>query len=65
MMNTKQCEAHAAYRYTWPGRDESFICEEHSQKLRAVANAMGLHLQMVPLRAGHDAEQCTQQVSKP
>ncbi len=61
-MATKQCEATAAYRYTWPGRDESFICDEHSSKLRAVANAMGLPLQLIPL-TDEVAEQCTQQVS--
>lgn len=61
-MAAKQCEAEAAYRYTWPGRDESFICAEHSERLRAVANAMGLPLQIIPLADGA-AEQCTQQVS--
>lgn len=61
-MTVKQCEAAAAYRYTWPGRDESFICETHSEKLRMVANAMGLPLQIIPLDS--DAtEQCSQQVS--
>lgn len=59
---TKQCEAAAAYRYTWPGRDESFICAEHSSKLRAVANAMGFPLQLIPLDS-NAAEQCAQKVS--
>ena len=43
------CENRARYRYTWPGKDESLICEEHVGKLRTVANAIGLYLQIVPL----------------
>ena len=39
----------ARYRFTWPGNDESFICEEHAGQLRAVASAIGLHLQIIPL----------------
>lgn len=56
---TDMCAARAAYRYTWPGRDESFICEEHAAKLRAVAEAMGLHLQLIPAQG----EGCRQQVA--
>lgn len=44
-----KCENHADYRYTWPGRDEAFICEAHVEKLRQVADAMGLYLQIIPL----------------
>ena len=43
------CDNPAKYRFTWPGRDESVICGEHVNKLRAVANAIGLHLQTIPL----------------
>lgn len=43
------CERRSAYRYTWPGRDENGVCEEHRPKLVAVARAIGLHLQLVPL----------------
>ena len=43
------CGAMAVYRYTWPGKDEDVICEDCSRQLSAVANAMGLHLQLVPL----------------
>ncbi len=42
------CPRPAAYRYTWPGHDEAGVCEEHSGKLRDVAEAMGLHLQLIP-----------------
>lgn len=43
------CEAMPVYRFTWPGRDEAFICEVHALKLRSVASAMGLHLQLITL----------------
>jgi hypothetical protein len=44
--NQKSCESEGVYRFTWPGQDEQVICEDHLPKLRAVANAMGLHLQI-------------------
>ena len=43
------CNNKAIYRYTWPGRDESFICERHVSWLKKVANAMGFSLQVIPL----------------
>jgi hypothetical protein len=46
---SKKCEKDAAFRYTWPGRDESFICTDHAPKLKAVASAMGLPLQLIPI----------------
>jgi hypothetical protein len=59
-MPERQCDAPAAYRYTWPGHDEGFICEEHAPKLRAVAQAMGLYLQLIPVG---DDERCSQKIS--
>lgn len=57
------CPHTAAYRYTWPGRDESFICTEHVGKLMAVAKAMGLYLQILPLMGSQvDKPNCSQQV---
>lgn len=44
-----QCQEQPHFRYTWPGKDESFICFEHSRQLQRVAAAMGLHLQLIPL----------------
>lgn len=41
------CDARAGWRYTWPGRDESTVCVEHVAKLLAIANALGMHLQVV------------------
>jgi hypothetical protein len=43
------CGERAAYRYTWPGKNESHVCELHSLKLLAVANAIGLPLQLIAL----------------
>lgn len=45
-----KCEETAKYRFTWPGRDEAVICEDHVGKLQAVAKAIGLSLQVIPLR---------------
>ena len=56
------CGQDAIYRYTWPGRDEAFICEKHSKKLRAVADAMGLHLQLIPVLP--EGPFCQQKVSR-
>ena len=53
------CTNKAAYRFTWPGRDESFICEEHSKKLQAISNAMGMCVQLIPI-FGETPELCRQ-----
>jgi len=41
-----QCPKPGAFKYTWPGRNESYICADHAEKLMAVASAMGLYLQI-------------------
>ena len=46
---TEQCGKHASLRYTWPGRDEAVICVECAEKLAGVANAIGMHLQLIPI----------------
>jgi len=43
------CPHAAAYRFTWPGRDEAFICTEHFGELQAVANSIGCYVQIIPL----------------
>lgn len=43
------CNNPAKYRYTWPGNDESLICEEYVGKLRKVASAMDFQFQIIPL----------------
>lgn len=58
-----QCPNEADFRYTWPGRDESWICVEHAPKLAGIASAMGLHLQLLPLADVDRAQrQCAQMV---
>ena len=43
------CAAPAVGRYTWPGRDEAWICADHSPKLRGLAEACGFYLQIHPV----------------
>lgn len=47
--NQHGCDLPATFRFTWPGRDEAGICHAHAPKLRGVAEALGLHLQLIPL----------------
>ena len=47
--NQTGCENPGAYRFTWPGKDEQCICEEHATQLRGVAACIGLHLQLIRL----------------
>lgn len=58
-MTEQKCGNKASHRFTWPGEDESFICGEHVPKLRAVADALGMHLQTIPLP--DDTEETCQQ----
>lgn len=48
-MKDKRCKNLAKYRYTWPRKDESFICDDHVNQLAKVAEVIGLHLQIIPL----------------
>ncbi len=58
-----QCPNKAAYRYTWAGQDESFVCEEHEMQIKGIADALGYHCQTIPI-IGYELleEQCRQQV---
>lgn len=47
--NQKDCSEPGVYRFTWPGRDEATICEQHIGHLCAVADAIGLYLQIRPV----------------
>ena len=58
---TEQCTNSANFRYTWPGRDESYICKMCAPKAHAVAHAIGMHLQIIPLSLD-DKRQCQQQL---
>lgn len=48
--NQSGCGAAASFRYTWPGRNEAGICEAHAEKVRGIAVAMGLYVQLIPLK---------------
>ena len=52
--NQSGCTRESVYLFIWPGRDMAGICAEHSGKLRAVAEATGLHLQLLPVLAMSD-----------
>lgn len=65
-----KCGEMATFRYTWPGRDEAHICVICAQRLRQVALAMGLHIQLIPLSAedhlsaeGQEFLTCPQEVN--
>lgn len=45
----KECGEHGAVLYTWPGKDQSVACIEHATELQGIANAMGMHLQLIML----------------
>ncbi len=45
----EKCENDAAFKYTWPGKDESYSCFECSLKVAGLAQVMGLHLQVRPM----------------
>lgn len=45
------CGKQAAVRYTWPGRDEAVACVDCAKRLQAVAAAIDLPLQFIPLGA--------------
>jgi hypothetical protein len=52
----KGCTNVGAYSFTWPGNDEALVCEQHVGKVRAIAEALALRLQVIPLRATQQQE---------
>ncbi len=52
----KDCGNYASDRYTWPGKDEAAICAPCGSKLRSVASAIGLHIQLIPLTTAEHAD---------
>jgi len=48
------CANPPAYRFTWAGRDEVAICEEHAKRLHQIAEAMGYYCQLIPLPLRED-----------
>lgn len=59
-----KCKNMASYRFTWPGRNESVICEEHVGKLLSIAQAMGIPLQVIPLDMDDTHPDCEQEVKE-
>jgi hypothetical protein len=47
-----KCPEPVFYRFTWPGRNENFICMAHGEKVREVAYAMGFFIQLIPIYDG-------------
>lgn len=58
-MSEQRCENPAAYRYTWPGKDEAVACVMHASGIATVAKAIGLHLQLIPLGFLDEPRECT------
>ena len=54
--NQDKCSEPAAFRFTWPGRDEAGICATHAPRMRAITQAMGLYVQLIPLAASPEEE---------
>ena len=62
-MGEALCGNPATHRFTWPGREESFICQEHLPKLQGVCSAMGMYCQFNPVHESDFAkETCRQKV---
>lgn len=59
---TRRCPILAHYRFTWPGKDESWICAAHAPQPLGIAHHMGLHLQLVPLGPEELGKHTCQQV---
>lgn len=55
----QQCQNPGTHKYTWPGRDEAYVCDIHLPQLRAVANAIGLYIQIRPIPE-EEQWQCSQ-----
>lgn len=68
-MSTRECGVHAAFRFTWPGRPESYACIDHALQVIGVASAIGLPLQLIHIayRAGDamptEFPTCKQQIT--
>jgi hypothetical protein len=45
------CDFPATHRYNWPAKGTMHICGEHLPKLRAIAEAVGLSVESLDLRA--------------
>lgn len=48
-MSDKLCGERAVVRYTWAGNGESYCCIEHAKEIKALADAIGYYVQMIPI----------------
>ena len=64
MSDKVRCPNRAYCKFTWPGKDQAFICYPCSLKLKAVANAIDLHIQYIFISQKdlENKEQCEQKV---
>ncbi len=60
---SEQCQNPGTFKFTWPGRDEAYICASCVKNLKAIAAAMGLYLQIREVPE-EEQRQCEQNVSK-
>lgn len=47
--NQTCCDKPAAFLFTWPGKNMAGICAAHAPKLLAVAGAIGIYVQLIPV----------------
>lgn len=59
------CTQPAMYRFTWPGKDENYICLIHALKLIDVAKSIGLHVQLIPLNVEDAMNNSCSQAQEP
>jgi len=57
----EQCKNPGAFRYTWPSRDEAYICAQCVENLKATAKALGMYLQIRAL-SEEEQWQCEQTI---
>lgn len=58
----EKCENPPVFRFTWPGKDEDYICAIHALKLNRIAEFMELHVQFIKLVPEEMAEhECSQE----
>lgn len=62
-MSKEICGKVATHRFTWPGNDETFICENHLSWMKQIVAAMSMHLQIIDIRPDI-SKTCTQKVNE-
>jgi hypothetical protein len=62
-MPTRLCGNPPAYRFTWPGSNESVICAQCAPRLANIANAMGLPLQLQLVLPEQQVLTCPQNIT--